>query len=113
MYKLLLAILPLLFIGCGGGSAGTRANPQPIYQSRSDSYYRVVQDGERIPTQDGQTVSVEGDNNNVKAIVAEDGSTVVYCEAGATCTVVINSEVNNNTGGVVNEDLNEDLKDIN
>ena len=110
MNKVALLIISSLFIGCGGGSTGTRTNPQPIY-TRSDSYYKTVYDGERIPTTDGQTVSVDGNNNNVKAIVADDGSTIVYCEAGATCTVVISSETNNNTGGIVNEDLDQDLKD--
>lgn len=113
MNKVLLLIISSFFIGCGGGSSGTRTNPQPTnYSSRSESYYKTVHDGERIPTTDGQIVSVDGNNNNVKAIVADDGSTVVYCEAGATCTVVISSETNNNTGGIVNEDLDEDLKDV-
>jgi len=104
--KYVFILSAAFLIGCGGGSSGTRTNPT---STRTESYYQTVRDGERIPSTDGQVVSVDGNNNNVEAIVAEDGSTVVYCKSGSTCNVIINSDVNNNTGGQVNEDLSEDL----
>jgi hypothetical protein len=92
--NLLTITLPLFFLlGCGGGGS---------------SHSQTVQSGTKIPTSDGQTVSVSGDNNNVQAIVADDGSTVVYCEAGATCNITINTESN---GSGYTEDMEEDLNE--